>query len=96
MVGSRKRYSLQRNAIRVGNGGLWIVKNRVVGIFTMSIKRVTLLMQKHKAAGTLIDVTGRSSGKSLILLDDGTAVLSPFTANTIAHNFDPEAKEGDE
>lgn len=92
-IKGKRRYSLERNAFRVAFGGAWVVKNRVVGMFSIRIKRVWRLSQRLKSIDKLIDVTERKGAKTLVLLDDGTGILSPFSVHTMASHFDPEAKE---
>lgn len=57
----------------------------------MDIRKVRLLSKKYNSDFRLWDVCGREQKKSLILLDDGTAILSPFLVSTIAK----ELEEGD-
>lgn len=54
----------------------------------MDIRKVRLLSKKYDSNCKLWDVTGREQKKTLILLDDGTAILSPFAVATIAKELE--------
>jgi hypothetical protein len=62
-------------------------------MFSIQIKRVWLISQRLKSTNKLIDVTAKAPAKTLIILDDGSGVLSPFTLHSMVSYFDPDAKE---
>ena len=80
-------FKLSKNCIRVGIG-CWVVRSRIVGAFSMQIKKVRLLSKKFDSNEKLWDICGRTKKKSLILLDDGTAILSPFLITTISKDLE--------
>lgn len=89
----KKRFNLNRNALRVSPNGAWVLRNRVVGIFAIDITRVHRMYKRMLSNDMIIDTTGKLPSKSLIILDTGQGIISPYTSNTIAATFDPKVNE---
>ncbi|MGB9619331.1 MAG: extracellular matrix/biofilm biosynthesis regulator RemA family protein [Armatimonadota bacterium] len=90
-----RRYDTERVVVRVSQSGAWVLRSRVVGIFGITIPKVHRMMQRYRNTDRLVDVTAKQAMKSLVLLDDGTAVLSPLAPLTIAKRMNHDSQEGD-
>lgn len=94
MSGGR-RYSIEEITIRVSQTGAWIVKSRIVGIFSILIPKIHRLYQRLKSTDKLIDATNGKPMKSLIILEDGSGVLSAMNALTISKRLNDQPEEGE-
>lgn len=61
-----------------------IPKRRIVGMFSIRIRRIKQLLDKMVDEGKIIDVTARLAAKTLIILDTGQGVLTGFTVRSLA------------
>jgi len=82
----KRRYTIGRNAVRVGPDS-WIIKGRIIGMFSIQIARIWKISQRLKSIHKLVDATAKLPAKTLILLDDGQGVLSPIAVHSIVSYF---------
>lgn len=71
-----------------------VPKKRILGMFNTKISRVKYLADKMKSENKIVDVSGTTAVKTLILLDNGFGVLSGFTVRSLAQHCGPTGITG--
>ena len=61
--------------------------NRVIGIIPIGTATAKLRITEAKANGTMIDATLGKKHQSIVLLDNGTTIISPLTCKTLRARF---------
>lgn len=60
-----------------------ICATRIVAIMAYDTNQAKRTIKEEKRAGTLINAAGRSATKSVIFLDNGSVIASPFSVNRL-------------
>lgn len=80
------KYEISKNCLYVADGTV-ILKNRVVAMFDSKIRKVNQMVQKLRFDNKILDVTNNSTRRSVLLLEDGSAILSCFPLKELVDQF---------